>query len=226
MNSFSRFAGTFLFVVAAAASAFGQDGAMTNKDVVALTKSGIAAEIIVAKIKGSPGAFDTSAGQLTELKDAGVADAVVLAMVQYPKGSASVVVSEGDNVIPGESQAIVYVYRRKEFQTRSLQPSVFIDETEVARIDDGKYFYIKLDPGKHKVYVNKGFSGAALDMKPGRKYYFRVIYKPGFWKARSEMEYVTFEQGQLEIANMKPLEAKWIKDKDRVKVDQIAALTP
>lgn len=209
----------FLFL-ALPALAFSQQTVMTNDEVVALSKAGLSADVIIAKIKSGPAKFDTSSDRLKDLKDAGLPDAVILAMVQYPLGSVSISSSSDDEVIQGETKAIVYVYRKKEFNTRNLQPSVFVDDVEVARMDDGKFFVIKLDPGKHNVVVNKGFSGAALDMKPGHRYYFRVSYKAGFWKARGEMEYMTREQGKLEVGNMKPLEDKWIKDKTRVTVKE------
>lgn len=56
---------------------------MTNQEVVDLVKFGISAEIIKAKIKSSCN-FDTSVKALTELKTAGVPDAVMLAMVEAP----------------------------------------------------------------------------------------------------------------------------------------------
>lgn len=54
---------------------------ITNKDVLDMVKSGLATEIVVAKIKASPGKFDTSAATLAELKSANVPDAVIMAMV-------------------------------------------------------------------------------------------------------------------------------------------------
>ncbi len=54
---------------------------LTNKDVLDMVKSGLATEIVVAKIKASPGKFDTSAATLAELKSANVPDAVIMAMV-------------------------------------------------------------------------------------------------------------------------------------------------
>jgi hypothetical protein len=54
---------------------------LTNKDVLDMVKSGLATEIIVAKIKASSGKFDTSAATLAELKSANVPDAVIMAMV-------------------------------------------------------------------------------------------------------------------------------------------------
>lgn len=55
---------------------------LVNKDVLDMLRAGISPEVIVAKIKSSPTAFDTSAAALQELKTAGVPDPVLLAMVQ------------------------------------------------------------------------------------------------------------------------------------------------
>lgn len=60
--------------------------AMTNEDVVALLKTGLGTDIVVAKIKTSACDFNTSTPALQELKGNGVPDSVILAMVQAPKG--------------------------------------------------------------------------------------------------------------------------------------------
>ncbi|HEY8184673.1 MAG TPA: hypothetical protein VIF64_01310 [Pyrinomonadaceae bacterium] len=54
---------------------------LTNKDVLDMVKSGLSTEIVVAKIKASPGKYDTSATTLAELKAANVPDAVIMAML-------------------------------------------------------------------------------------------------------------------------------------------------
>jgi hypothetical protein len=59
--------------------------ALTNSDVVGMAKAGIGPDIIVAKIKSTPCSFDTSPAALKELKDSGLADNVILAMVEASK---------------------------------------------------------------------------------------------------------------------------------------------
>jgi len=141
-------------------------------------------------------------------------------MVQAPTGTAANTSAESTAVTnSGDPKATVYVYRKKNFNTRNMQPSVYLDGEEVARMDDGKFFAIKLEPGKHRLEVNKGHSGAEIDMKAGEQYYFRIDIKPGFWKGRGEVLYMQKEQGSLEIQKMNPLEDKWIKDKSKVTVD-------
>jgi hypothetical protein len=118
------------------------------------------------------------------------------------------------------SKATIYVYRHKELATRNMQPSVYVDGGEVARIDDGKFFIVKLEPGKHTVMVNKGHSGAEIDMKAGEEYYFRVVIRTGTWRGHGQIDFVQKEQGAFEIKKMEPLDAKWIKDRTRVSVDE------
>jgi hypothetical protein len=59
---------------------------MDNDAVIRLRKAGFAEEVIVATIQRSPGAYDTSVEGLSALKNAGVTDAEVRAVVA--KGSA------------------------------------------------------------------------------------------------------------------------------------------
>jgi len=50
-----------------------------------MVKAGLGAEIVIAKIKATSCSFDTDPAALKTLKDAGVPDSVILAMVQAPK---------------------------------------------------------------------------------------------------------------------------------------------
>jgi hypothetical protein len=61
------------------------EGSLTNRDIVEMVKAGLAAEIIVAKIKTASCSFETSPTVLKELKEAGVPDKVILAMIEAPK---------------------------------------------------------------------------------------------------------------------------------------------
>src|SRR5205807_1244610 len=80
------------------------------------------------------------------------------------------------------SKATVYVYRYKQFVGGALAPSVYCDETELARMENGRYFTAKLDPGKHNFRSNDKQSGIELDMKSGQEYFLRVEIASGFMK--------------------------------------------
>jgi hypothetical protein len=45
---------------------------------------------------------------------------------------------------------------------------VWCDETEVTRMENGRYFTVTLDPGKHNFHSNDPQSGVALDLKAGQ----------------------------------------------------------
>ncbi|HVF49462.1 MAG TPA: hypothetical protein VNA19_05215 [Pyrinomonadaceae bacterium] len=62
----------------------GQSAALTNADISRMLAAQIAPEAVVAKIKTSPCRFDTSPAALQKLKEAGVADSVIMAMVLAP----------------------------------------------------------------------------------------------------------------------------------------------
>lgn len=62
---------------------------LANKDVLAMQNSGLASDIIVAKIKSSLCDFDTSPGALEQLRNAKVPNDVILAMVQAPVSNSS-----------------------------------------------------------------------------------------------------------------------------------------
>ena len=62
----------------------GQDekSTLTNEDVLKLVKSGVAAELIVARIERSTCQCDVSTSELRRLKSEGVADEVIFAMIK------------------------------------------------------------------------------------------------------------------------------------------------
>ena len=64
-----------------------QSPPLTNREVLGMVQAGLSAEIVAAKIKASRCAFDTRPSVLAELKQQGVPDAVLLAMVQAPYGA-------------------------------------------------------------------------------------------------------------------------------------------
>src|SRR6266704_4063181 len=71
------------------------------------------------------------------------------------------------------SKATVYVYRYKQFVGSALAPSVYCDDAELARMENGRYFSATVDPGKHSFLSNDKQSGVELDMNAGEQYFIR-----------------------------------------------------
>lgn len=57
---------------------------LSNNDVLNMHKAGLPAEVLVAKIRSSLCDFDTSPAALGTIKSAGIADSVILSMVEAP----------------------------------------------------------------------------------------------------------------------------------------------
>ncbi len=59
---------------------------IVNSDIVEMSRAGLQPAVLIAKIKNSDCKFDTSPSALVELKEAGVADDVLMEMVRNPNG--------------------------------------------------------------------------------------------------------------------------------------------
>lgn len=114
------------------------------------------------------------------------------------------------------SPATVYIYRYKQFVGSALSPSVFCDETELARMENGRFFVVKLPAGKHVFRSNDKQSGVEEDLKGGQTYYIRVELVPGMMKGHGRLLSIAPEQGSYEIKKLKQLDADKVKDTQHV----------
>jgi Protein of unknown function (DUF2846) len=121
------------------------------------------------------------------------------------------------------SKATVYVYRYKQFAGSALAPSVYCDETELARMENGRYFTVKLDPGKHALRSNDKQSGIELDAKAGQEYFVRVELVAGAMKGHGRLVLVTPEQGgyELKSSKLKPLDSNKVVNPTLVSVGEV-----
>lgn len=85
------------FYSAAVSAQTAEQEILTNQTVLELTRSGLPAEAIVEKIAASKVDFDISSGELQNLKSAGVADAVIVAMLRASRPPAEKV--ENDSAV-------------------------------------------------------------------------------------------------------------------------------
>ncbi len=107
--------------------------------------------------------------------------------------------------------ATVFIYRPSKLMGKALEPSVFIDGTELARMDNGRYFALKLPPGKHIVHLTNDKKGYALDMGPGQAYFFRVGIEMGMMKGRGKITLDDPERAVTEIKKIKFIDQDKIK---------------
>jgi len=116
---------------------------------------------------------------------------------------------------PKES-ALIYFYRIKQFAGSALEPSVYCDDKELARMDNGRYFGVTLAPGKHICSMGDKQTGFEIDVKSGEEYYARITIDTGFWKGRGRLTLMQKEQGAFELKKVKPLGADKVKNRSLV----------
>jgi len=184
--------------------------ALTNKDIADMHRSGLSAEVIIAKIKAGPCSFDTSPQALQGLKAEKVPDNVILAMVNAPVSGKPVATTNA-----GATVVLLHVYRQKGVMTSTFKPSIFIDDKQIARMANNSRMTIKLSTGTHTVRSDDKSSVITVDAKAGQDYYVRVDESAGF-KVHGKLLMMTPEQGAPEFKLEKPLE-----DKDKIARDMI-----
>jgi hypothetical protein len=134
---------------------------------------------------------------------------------QQPQTAAA----QPDNVQKSQinnSSASVYIYRYKQFAGSALSPSVFCDENELARMENGRFFVAKLSPGKHTFRSNDKQAGVEVELKGEQDYYIRVEIATGMMKGHGRLVLVASEQGAYEIKKLKPLDRDKVKDSEHV----------
>lgn len=126
--------------------------------------------------------------------------------------------SSGEQAATPDAQATIYFYRTKQFAGSALEPSIYCDDKELARMDNGRYFGVKLDPGKHTCRMGDKQTGFELDMKPGQDYYARITIEAGFWKGHGRLTLMQAEQGAFEVKKLKLLGVDKVKNKTLVTI--------
>lgn len=131
-------------------------------------------------------------------------------------GSNLVAVVPATPIAADTREAIVYIYRPKKMAGRALEPSVFADDIELARMDNGRYFALKLKPGKHIIHMTDDKKGYAIDMGPGQTYYFRIGLEMGMWKGHGKITLDDADRAIKEIKKIKFIGQDKIKAADVV----------
>jgi hypothetical protein len=139
-------------------------------------------------------------------------------LVAEPANVATVENSGVENKASDE-MVTVYIYRPNKLLGKALEPSVFCDGVELARMDNGRFLTLKLKPGRHMVHMTDKKKGFDINMGGGQEYYFRVGIEMGMWKGQGKLMLEDKEKGVAEIKKLKPLDSSKIKDQTMVVAD-------
>lgn len=115
-----------------------------------------------------------------------------------------------------EPQPTIYFYRIKQFAGSALEPSVYCDEKELARMDNGRYFGVTLTPGKHVCRMGDKQTGFEIEVKGNQPFYAKVSIEVGVWKGHGRLTLIQPEQGGFELKKVKLLGASKVRNRELV----------
>lgn len=116
----------------------------------------------------------------------------------------------------GGAPATVYIFRERLYAGSALKPSVYCDGVELARIQNGRYFRVRLDPGRHTFRSTAQEPDVALVAKPGEVYYLQVEIVPHGFKGRARLTLLPPGESPYTIRDLRALDADMVKDRARV----------
>ena len=122
----------------------------------------------------------------------------------------------GHNTASDSSRGIkstLYVYRPRRYEWATLKPSVYADGKQLARIENGRFFVVKLDPGKHTIRSDDKAPAIDIDMEAGRTYYVCIEIEEGLLRGYGSPSLVPADQAQNEVKQTSPLSARDIRDR-------------
>jgi len=171
----------------AASSSVSAQETMTNDEVISLAKAGLSKSIIVNKIRTSQSSFDLSTDALIKLKQAGIDDEIVTAMLEAKSGktmtaatgagSGTALGNPNDPMSPHDFGLYLYEMKDGYRKMTQLTPNVS------AQNRTGGGFTAAVTPfglGKIKTKANLPGTTASLQLKESRPvFYFYLDTKSG-----------------------------------------------
>ncbi len=145
-----------------------QDDVMTTEEVITLTKAGLSPSIIIGKIRTGKSSFDLSTDSLIKLKQSGVSDDIVAAMLEAKSGKSTASAAgpsiSGDPNDPMAKHSFgIYLFEERDDQRKMTQlaPNVSAQNRTGGMFTSGLTYGI----GKVKIKSNLPGRSAALQIK-------------------------------------------------------------
>lgn len=143
-----------------------QDEMMTNDEVISLAKAGLSPSIIIGKIRTSKSNFDLSTDSLIKLKQAGVSDDIVAAMLEAKSGRSTAAAAgpsmSGDPNDPmAKHNYGIYLYEEKEGARKMTQLAPNVS----AQNRTGGTFTSSLTYGIGKVKIKSNLPGRNANLQ-------------------------------------------------------------
>lgn len=120
-------------------------------------------------------------------------------------------------------KAVAIIYRPGKLVGKALEPSVYSDGVELARMDNGRYFVVLLEPGEHRIHMTQENKRVDLKLGAGEVAFVRIRISMGMMKGRGEPSLTNEEDASKDLKKMEPLDADKIKNTTLVVADKAEA---
>jgi hypothetical protein len=157
---------------------------LVNADIVKMVKAGLAENTIVLAIQNKPSSFDTSPEELIRLKEQGVSQVVLNAMLNASNPAPAAPAPAPSEPPPAAQQTqsdqgpagvwVEFYGVCRKGDLTIFKPTIYANQTELARLACNTYFYVAAVPGTYKFCATKGKCVTAA-IGPKGPYYFRIL---------------------------------------------------
>lgn len=112
---------------------------------------------------------------------------------------------------PTNSNTSIVFFRESHYVGKALKPSVYVDGKQVARLENGRWFSMPIQPGKHEVSSSaKNEAATVIEVSPGQTDYVQMVITTGTWRGGGRLIEVDSAEAQKQTAKLKPLDQKFL----------------
>jgi len=131
----------------------------------------------------------------------------------------AVLVPAQDQTPERAGKAIVYVYSYNVSALGTVRKTVYLNGKALADVTPGRYFISVIEPGKHEIHwKDKKRGGTLAEFEQGKTYYLRAGWNEGGITIKTAgLDLVAPDNGAFDIKQLRPVEAKNIKDPIRAR---------
>jgi hypothetical protein len=95
-----------------------------------------------------------------------------------------------------------------------LTPSVYVNGEEVARLDNGRFFVLKLKPGTYKIESSMKHDPLELEVKAGKQQFLEMVILTGNWRGGGRLIPTGETDAREALKKLKALDQKWVTSKN------------
>jgi hypothetical protein len=105
----------------------------------------------------------------------------------------------------------VVIYRQGKYVGSALKPSIYVDGSQVARLNNGRYVSLQLAPGKHNLESSmKKAAPLEIDVKPNETLYLEMVILTRTWRGGGRLIPVGEDEAKTALLKLKPVDEKQI----------------